>query len=477
MSNDVAINLAEPSVTYCGGAREVTGTMHLVSANGRQVLLDCGLHLERKAEATGRNRVFPFDPRRVEAVVLSHAHIDHSGNLPNLVHQGFSGPIYCTTATRDLLALMLADSARIHEEDAKIANFVRRPDAPPIEPLFGQADVQRTLQLCVALPYGQDREILPGIQVRLVDAGHVLGSAMVAMTILNAGRQARLTFTADLGRPNMPLLRDPEPLPLADLVICESTYGGQTHEPIERMAESLRVLVRQTIERGGKVLIPAFSLGRTQIVVHTLQQLRLRGQLPEVPIYVDSPLAGDITEVFRHHPECLSDSGLQQLDGPENFLAGPLLHYIKTVDESKQLNGRRAPCVIIASSGMGEGGRILHHLTHHIDDPRCTVVLVSYQPRDTLGWRLLENRATVRIKGRELNKWADVVSLRGFSSHADHPGIMQTLTPLAGKPTRVRLVHGEIGPAEALAKDLRALGVGDVAIPELGQTEPIANHN
>jgi metallo-beta-lactamase family protein len=473
MKSDAATAPGPPTIKYCGGAREVTGTTHLLAANGRQVLLDCGLHLERRAEATGRNRVFPFEPHRVEAVVLSHAHIDHSGNLPNLVRQGFSGPIYCTPATRDLLSLMLVDSARIHEHDAHIANMVRPPNGPPIEPLFSQTDVPKTLQLCVPLPYGQEREILPGIQVRLLDAGHVLGSAMVALTIAGAGKQTRLTFTGDLGRPNMPLLRDPEPLPPADLIMCESTYGGRTHEPIERMAEALRVLVRQTVERGGKVLIPAFSLGRTQIVVHTLQQLRLHGQLPDAPIFVDSPLAGDITEVFRHHPECLSEAGRRQLDGAANFLSGPLLHYIKTVDESKELNGRRDPCVIVASSGMGEGGRILHHLTHHIDDPRCTVILVSYQPRDTLGWRLLERQPTVRIRGRELNKWADVVILKGFSSHADHPGILQSLAPLAGQPAKLRLIHGEPEPAEALLNDLRQHGFTDAAIPNLGQTEPI----
>lgn len=473
MKSDAATAPGQPTITYCGGAREVTGTAHLLAANGRQVLLDCGLHLERRAEATGRNRVFPFDPHRVEAVVLSHAHIDHSGNLPNLVRQGFCGPIYCTPATRDLLSLMLADSARIHEQDARFASLSIPPGRPAIEPLFSQTDIPKTLQLCVPLPYGQDREILPGIQVRLLDAGHVLGSALVALTIAGGGKQTRITFTGDLGRPAMPLLRDPEPLPPADLVLCESTYGGRTHDPIEKMAESLRVLVRQTVERGGKVLIPAFSLGRTQMVVHTLQQLRLAGQLADVPIFVDSPLASDITEVFRHHPECLSETGRRQLTGPANFLSGPLLHYLRTVEDSKELNGRSGSCIIVASSGMGEGGRILHHLMHNIDDPRCTVVLVSYQPRDTLGWRLLERQPTVRIRGRELNKWADVVILKGFSSHADHPGIVNALTPLAGQPMKLRLVHAEPESAETLAKDLAKHGFGDVAIPALGQSETI----
>jgi len=462
-------NSSEPSVTFWGGAREVSGSMHLVEAAGRQVLLDCGLYLDRRIEADRRNRTFPFDPYRVDAVVLSHAHIDHSGNLPNLVRQGFGGPIYCTSATRDLLTLMLADSARIHEEEAIHANISRPHDEPWVAPLYTRQDVEKTLQQCVSLPWERSEEILPGITIRLVDAGHVLGSAMVALTARSHGRDFSLTFTADLGRPGLPLLRQPSPVPPADLVISESTYGGQTHEPIERMGEALRVLVRQTVERGGKVLIPAFSLGRVQLVVHCLQELLKKNRLPAVPIFVDSPLAGGIAEIYRHHPECLSEETLRELEEPVNFLTGPMLHYIRTVDESKQLNTRRGPCVIVASSGMGEGGRILHHFKHHIDDPRSSIVLVSYQAPDTLGWRLLERKPTVRFLGREWNKWANVVVLRGFSSHADHKDLLAALTPLAGRASKLCLVHGEPTACEALAKDLRVSGFPEVAIPVQGE--------
>jgi len=459
------LTLAEPSVTFCGGAREVTGSMHLIKAQGRQILLDCGMCLQRGVGGTGRNRTFPFDPHAVEAVVLSHAHIDHSGNLPGLVRQGFSGPIYCTPATRDLIAVLLVDSARIHEEEAR-----RAGNGAVLNPIYTLADVQKTLQLCIPVAYEQQREILPGVQLRLLDAGHVLGSAMVALTFTGAVEPVAITFTGDLGRPDMPLLSDPAPVPAADLVICESTYGGKTHEPIERMVEALRVLVQQTVDRGGKVLIPAFSLGRTQIIVHCLQQLRLRHQLPEVPIFVDSPLAGAVTEQFRKHPEALSAEGARQLEGPVNFLHGPLLHYVQSIDESKALNSRREPCIIVASSGMGEGGRILHHLTHNIDDPRCTVILVSFQPRDTLGWRLLERRPTVRILGRDWNKWADVVLLRGFSSHADHPGLMALLTPLLGRVKKICLVHGDVEASQTVAAALQARGFSGVSIPDLGET-------
>jgi metallo-beta-lactamase family protein len=293
---------------------------------------------------------------------------------------------------------------------------------------------------------------------------------MVSLRFTGNGRESSLLFTGDLGRPNMPILRNPAPLPEADLVVSESTYGGQKHDPIDRMAESLRVLIRQTVDRGGKVLIPAFSLGRTQVVVHTLQELRQRGHLPEVPIYVDSPLAGDIAAVFRRHPECLSEQGVKELAGPVNFLEGHLLSYVKTVDESKQINARKEPCIIVASSGMGEGGRILHHLKHNVDDPRSTVILVSYQAKETLGWRLLEHKPTVRFLGREWNKWANVVSLKGFSSHADHQDIVNSLAPLAGKVAKLRFVHGEVEASAKLAKEMRTLGFADVAIPQQGDT-------
>ncbi|MBL8796370.1 MAG: MBL fold metallo-hydrolase [Planctomycetia bacterium] len=470
MNDQPAHGTAGPRVTFWGGAGEVTGTMHLIAAGARRILLDCGLHMERGGDSRKRNREFPFDPATLDAVVLSHAHVDHSGNLPNLVRQGYRGPIYCTAATRDLIDLMLLDSARIQAEEARLIALSRGPGDPGAEALYTAVDVQETLDQCICLPYGQPTDLAPDVGLELVDAGHVLGSAIVALTLGVGTGVKRITFTGDLGRPGMPLLRDPAPLPDCDLLISECTYGGQRHEPIDRMAEMLRVLVKQTIERGGKVLIPAFSLGRTQTVVHCLQQLRLAGQLPDVPIFVDSPLAGDISQIYPRHPECMSADGVRDLQGAVNFLQGPLLHYVKSVEESKALNMRREPCILVASSGMGEGGRIRHHLKHNIDDPRCTVILISYQPRDTLGWRLLERRPTVRIMGREQNKWADVVSLRGFSGHADHADLLQAISPFAGRPVKVCLVHGEFEPARQLAADLTRHGLHDVSIPERGQT-------
>jgi metallo-beta-lactamase family protein len=444
--------------------------MHLVEVAGRQVLLDCGLLLERGPDARERNRVFPFDPYRVEAVILTHAHIDHCGNLPNLVRQGFAGPIYCTPATRDLSALMLADSAKVQEDIALHSNIVRASDVPWVEALYTREDVQRTIDLCVPVPYERPCVVNDALQFRFVDAGHILGSAMVAATIAWGGREQTLTFTGDLGRPGLPLLHDPAPLPPADVVLCESTYGGQSHEPLERMAEALRVLVRQTTARGGKVLVPTFSLGRAQLLTYYLQELMSDGRLPPLPIFVDSPLAADVAAVYRDHLDALRPEAAQQLQQESNFLDGPHLHYLRSVEESKQLNALRDPCVIVASGGMCEGGRILHHLKHHVDDPRCTVILVSYQSPGSLGYRLLERTPTVRFLGRDWTKWIDVVSLRGFSGHADHAGLTDALAPLAGRAHRVRLVHGEAHAAEALARSLPERGFADVRRAVYGET-------
>jgi metallo-beta-lactamase family protein len=448
--------------------------MHLVEIAGRQILLDCGLLLERGPEARERNRVFPFDPYRIEAVILSHAHIDHCGNLANLVRQGFAGPIFCTPPTRDLIGLMLADSARIQEEDAVQANVARQADEPCIEPLYTRQDVRRTVELCVPVPFDEPRTLNDFMQFRLLDAGHILGSAIVALTFAWSGREYRLTFTGDLGRPGLPLLHDPAPLPAADVVLSECTYGGSTHEPIACMAEAMRVLVRQTAARGGKVLVPTFSLGRSQLIVHFLQELMKNGQLPQLPVFVDSPLAADIAQVYRHHLDYMRPAAARSLQEDINFLQGPHLNYLRTMEESKQLNTFRDPCVIVASSGMVEGGRIVHHLKHHVDDPRSTVILVSYQTPGSLGSRLLERGPTVRLHGREFNKWLDVVVLKGFSGHADHHDLLASLGPLVECGPRLRLVHGEPGPAETLAQALRGHGFGDVALAEYASTVELA---
>src|SRR5262245_35317284 len=464
---------AEPTVTFWGAAGTVTGSMHRLDANGRTILLECGLFQGRRSESRLRNSEFPFRPKDVQAVVLSHAHVDHCGNLPNLVRQGFTGPIFCTPATRALAAVMLGDAAKIQEEDADYLNRRRAKGEPRIEPLFDGKDVYRTLLRLEAVRYGKPARVGRGLEVTFHDAGHLLGSAMVSLLIDAPGGERRLTFTGDLGRPGLPILRAPEPVPAGDLIISESTYGGHVHEPVEETAENLGEVVRRTVARGGKVIIPAFSVGRTQTVVYFLHQLIDAGRLPDVPIFVDSPMAVRATEVFRGHPECFSDETLRLLEEQPELFGEQHVTYVDKVHESIALNGRRDPCVIISASGMCEAGRVLHHLKHNVEDERSTILIVGFQAPDTLGRRLVERRPEVRILGRTWRVKAEVVVLNGLSSHADHPGLVAALSPLAGDARRVRLVHGEPERAETLAAALRAAGFADVAVPEAGDQAPV----
>jgi metallo-beta-lactamase family protein len=460
---------AEPTVTFWGATRTVTGSMHQVEACGRSLLLDCGLFQGSRAEGQARNRQFPFRPKDIDAVLLSHAHIDHCGNLPNLVNQGFAGPIYCTPATRALAGVMLGDAAKIHEEDAVYLNRHRARGEPAVEPLYDGRHVYRTLLRLQAVPYDTTFAVAPGLEATFTDAGHLLGSAMVSLRIAGPGGERRLTFTGDLGRPGLPILRDPAPVPPGDLLISESTYGGHTHEPVEETAERLGGVVRRTAERGGKVLVPAFSVGRTQTIVYFLHQLRNAGRLPDIPIYVDSPMAVRATEVFRAHPECFDEETLRLLREQPDLFGERTVRYVEKVHESIELNDRPGPCVIISASGMCEGGRILHHLKHNIEDARSTVLIAGFQAPGTLGRRLVERRPAVRILGREVALKAEVVVLNGLSSHADHGDLLRSLGPLAAEGRRVRLVHGEPERAAALAEGLRGVGFADVAIPDRGE--------
>jgi metallo-beta-lactamase family protein len=461
---------SEPTVTFWGATRTVTGSMHLVQACGQSLLLDCGLFQGHREESRRRNCEFPFQPKEIDAVLLSHAHIDHCGNLPNLVRQGFIGTIYCTSATRALAGVMLGDAAKIQEEDAAYLNRKREPGEPKIEPLYDGRDVFRTLLRFHAVPYDTPVRVGKGLEATFVDAGHLLGSAMISLGIQATGGEHRLTFTGDLGRPGLPILRDPRPVPPGDLLISESTYGGHTHEAVEETAERLGQLVRQTAAGGGKLLIPAFSVGRTQTIVYFLHQLLRAGQLPNVPIFIDSPMAVRATEAYRAHPECFNDTALRLLREHPDLFGEERIHYIDKVHDSIALNTLEGPAVIIAASGMCEAGRILHHLKHHIEDPRCTILIAGYQAEHTLGRRLVERRPEVRILGRTFTVKAQVVVLNGLSSHADHGDLLRDLAPLVKQAQQVRLVHGEQERATALAEALRGLGYADVAIPERGDS-------
>jgi metallo-beta-lactamase family protein len=457
-----------PTVTFWGAARTVTGSMHQLDAGGQTLLLDCGLFQGHRAQARRLNDDFPFRPKDIDAVLLSHAHIDHCGNLPNLVKQGFTGPVYCTPATRALAGVMLGDAAKIQEEDAEYLNRRRDKGEPKVEPLYDGRDVYRTLLQLKAVPYDTPTAVGRGLEATFVDAGHLLGSAMIHLRVDGSGNGRGLTFTGDLGRAGLPILRDPSPVPPAGLLLSESTYGGHTHEPVEETAECLGEVVRRTAGRGGKLIIPAFSVGRTQTVVYFLHQLIQAGRLPDVPVFVDSPMAARATEVFRAHPECFDEEALALFRAHPDLFGEQHVRYVERVDESIALNDRPGPCVIISASGMCEAGRVLHHLKHHIGEPQSTVLIVGYQAEGTLGRRLVERQPEVRILGRTLEVKAEVVVLNGLSSHADHGELLRSLGPLAGTARHVRLVHGEPERAEALAAGLRAEGFADVAVPERG---------
>jgi metallo-beta-lactamase family protein len=459
-------------IRFLGAAQTVTGSQHLISVNGSRVLLECGLFQGKRRESFERNRNLPFDAKSIDVLILSHAHIDHSGNIPNLVRNGFRGVIYSTFATRDLCSAMLRDSAHIHEQDTAYANKKRaRKGLPPAEPIYTYDDAIASLEYFVSVGYGRAVPVAPGVQCTFLDAGHILGSALVFLEIEEAGqRRTRLLFSGDLGRKDMPILRDPTPAPEAGILIIESTYGDRVHEPHEKAAQRLCHMIDETCSDGGKVVIPAFSVGRTQEIVYSLHRLANTGQLPDVPIFVDSPLAVNVTEVFRLHPECYDEEVRAFMNHGHHLdpFGFERLQYIRSVEASKELNELQGPAVIISASGMCEAGRVQHHLKHTITDPRNVVLIVSWQAPHTLGRRLIERQPTVKIFGEEFPVRARVEAINGYSAHADRSGLLGWAEPIARDLQHAFVVHGDPEPAAALADGLRQLGVRNVAVPEQG---------
>ncbi len=459
------------TIQFLGAAQTVTGSMHLVSVNGSRILLDCGLFQGKRSEARERNKSFPFDPAEIDAVILSHAHMDHAGNLPNLVKQGFIGPIYATGATRDLCNVMLYDSAFLQEKDAEYLNKRNHKKGdPPAEPLYGESDVDKTMGAFVSIPYRRDFGIADGVNMRFSDAGHILGSAITVLDIRDQGKNIRVGFTGDLGRKNMPILRDPETIGDIDILISESTYGGRIHEPPHDMAASLLAVVQKTVDRGGKVIIPAFSLGRTQELVYTLFRLFDEGKLPAVPVYVDSPLAVNATDVFRMHPECFDAETLQYIRQKEDPFSFGRLTYVRSVEDSKKLNAKRDPCVIMAGSGMCEGGRILHHLANGVGESRNTILIVGFMAEHTLGRRLVERTPEIKVFGEPYALKAEVAVLNSFSAHAGQDELSSFVRTIDAKRLKnVFLVHGEVEQAEQLKGTLEQSGYRNIQIPARGQ--------
>lgn len=456
-------------IRFHGAAQTVTGSQHLLEVNGSRILLDCGLFQGRRSETYERNRNHPFDPVKIDAVILSHAHIDHSGNLPHLVKHNFHGPIFATKATADLADIMLRDSGHIQESDAKFVNKKRaKSGEPPIEPLYTIEDAEQVASHFRPMAYDQAFEAAPGVIARFVEAGHILGSAAVSLEIEENGRKTRLWFSGDIGRRKLPLLRDPELPSDVDYLLMESTYGDKPHRDPDAAFIEFRDVVKKTVERRGKIIIPSFAVGRTQELVYFLNQMINDGFIDRIPVFVDSPLAVNATEIFEKHPECFDKEThdfIRTHRHPALEFKG--LTYTQSVEESKALNERKDPMIIISASGMAEAGRILHHLRNNIENPRNTVLIVGWQAPYTLGRRLADREKRIKIFGEAFTRRAEVVTIGGLSAHAGQNLLVEYAMSVKDQVKKVFLVHGEEKSASALREELNARNLSQVYYPEL----------
>ncbi len=460
-----------PTIEFLGGAGTVTGSMHLLTLGDRRVLLDCGL-LQGLKDLRLRNWTDRVpDLGTLDAVILSHAHLDHTGYLPRLVGAGYRGPVYCTSGTEDLLGIMLPDAAHLQEEQAEHANFKGFAKHAPALPLYTAADARAALDRLVPRPYGQEFTATDGVTVQFRRAGHILGSATVDLR-LDHGSASRLVFSGDLGRPDQPILRDPEPVPSADVLLLESTYGNRRHsgDPVNDLAR----IVNQTARRGGVLLIPAFAVGRTQTIVWLLRRLEHEGRIPVLPTYVDSPLAIDATEIYLRHAEEHDFDMERLMRHGDNPLTTGHFHLARSRDQSRALNDLKGPVVIISASGMATGGRVLHHLKLRLPDTRTTVLLVGFQAAGTRGRSLQEGAKVVRILGAEVEVRARVETLDGLSAHADQAELLEWLGRFQRAPRQVHLVHGEPEGAGALAGAIRQRFHCQVDVAQDRATVPVA---
>lgn len=456
-------------VQFCGAAREVTGSAHLLTLeDGYTILLDCGLYQGSSDDMKNFNETFPFDPAAIDCLVLSHAHIDHAGRIPKLVKEGFRGAIYATHATRSLCGIMLLDSALIQERDAAYHN--KRHKKRPREPLYTSVNVHETMKLFVGCPYDRWMPLNRNVEVLFRDAGHILGSASVTLRIHEGDKTTHFGFTGDIGRPDRAILRDPQPMPAVDYLICESTYGDRLHEEKPQEVERfLQIIQDACVKRKGKLLIPAFSVGRTQEIVHLMDQLENQGKLPRIPVYVDSPLAVNATSIFGAHPECYdSDLETYLLTDPNPFGFNNLT-YVKRLEESKAINVSTEPCVIISASGMMNAGRAKHHLAHMVDNPQNTILLAGYASPETPGGKLRAGAKGLKLFGEYKKVLAQVEMMDSFSAHADRQEIADFLDGQQPNIRQIFLVHGTLERQESLATFLTEKGFAKVHIPTLGE--------
>ncbi len=458
-------------VQFCGATRTTTGSMFLLEVNQQRILLECGLYQGRRSEANDRNKNFPFDPAKIDVAVLSHTHIDHCGNFPNLVKQGYTGDIFCTHATRALAGIMLEDSAHIQESDAKYISKKRaKRGEEPVEPLYTIEDAARANKQLASRSYERPMRIAEGVNLTFRDAGHILGSAQVILDIREEdGKEFRYLFTGDVGRGDHAILRDPQTVDDVDVLHIESTYGNRLHGDRDNSIVEIAKGIIETAHRGGKIIIPAFSVGRTQLVVYTLHQLAESGDLPNIPIFVDSPLSVNATEIFRLHPDCFNDSTYKFLREKENPFGMENLQYIRHVSRSKKLNEIDGPAIIISSSGMCEGGRIRHHLKNNLENPNNLILFVGYCAQHTLGSRIANGDSPVNIFGKSYDVKAKVESHDAFSGHADRDELIAHVEACTGGMKDIYVVHGEEKSALAFGESLGKLK------PDARVTVPVRN--
>ncbi len=463
-------------IQFNGAAQTVTGSQHLLEVNGHRLLLDCGLFQGHRKDFYDRNQNFDFDPASIDCVVLSHAHIDHSGNLPNLVKSGFNGPIYSTPPTAALGEIMLRDSAHIQEADAQYASKKNaRRGEDPVEPLYTTEDAVEACKHYYPVKYDQAFSPVPGVTVHFVNAGHILGSAAVVLDIEENGSKKKVWFSGDIGRMDMPILPEPVlPTPDVDYLLMECTYGDKPHSSIEEAYVEFRDVVKKTVQRGGKIIIPAFAVGRTQDIVYFLDRMISEGEVKEIPVYVDSPLAVEASKIFLDFPDYFDEEARQLMrEHRHPALDFKGLHYVSSVEESKSLNNMKGSMVIISASGMAETGRILHHLRNNIENPANTILIVGWQAPYTLGRRLAERDNQVRIFGQLFERRAEVETIGGLSAHGGQEMLLQYARQVKGHAKEIFLVHGEPETAAIFKQKLESEGIGPVKYPEYQETVEI----